>query len=71
MQFTPQRRSLCGQVGDDIGQRILAGDILPGQPLPQEWTLCDEMGVSRTVVREAIKALTAHDAPTRSWRRQH
>jgi len=43
----------------DLGCRILAGDVKPGDPLPQEWTLCDQMGVSRTVVREAIKSLAA------------
>ncbi len=53
------RRNLCGQVVDDLGRRILAGEVQPGEPLPQEWTLCDQMGVSRTVVREAIKSLAA------------
>jgi DNA-binding FadR family transcriptional regulator len=37
----------------------LAGDVKPGDPLPQEPALCDQMGVSRTVVREAIKSLAA------------
>lgn len=59
MRMVRTRRNLCGQVVDDLGRRILAGDIKPGQPLPQEWTLCDQLGVSRTVVREAIKSLAA------------
>ena len=59
MVISPARRTLCGQVVDDLGCRILAGEVKPGEPLPQEWTLCDQMGVSRTVVREAIKSLAA------------
>ena len=59
MVISPARRNLCGQVVYDLGCRILAGEMKPGEPLPQEWTLCDQMGVSRTVVREAIKSLAA------------
>jgi DNA-binding FadR family transcriptional regulator len=59
MEISRSRRNLCGQVVDDLGRRILAGEVKPGEPLPQEWTLCDQMGVSRTVVREAIKSLAA------------
>ncbi len=59
MEISRSRRNLCGQVVHDLGCRILAGEVKPGDPLPQEWTLCDQMGVSRTVVREAIKSLAA------------
>jgi GntR family galactonate operon transcriptional repressor len=59
MEHARARRNLCGQVLDDLGGRILAGEVMPGDPLPQEWTLCEQMGVSRTVVREAIKSLAA------------
>ncbi|WP_404309838.1 FadR/GntR family transcriptional regulator [Neorhodopirellula lusitana] len=52
-------RNLCGQVIHELGGRILAGEIPPGQAIPQEWTLCEQLGVSRTVVREAIKGLAA------------
>jgi DNA-binding FadR family transcriptional regulator len=57
MEISRSRRNLCGQVVDDLGRRILAGEVKPGHALPQEWTLCDQLGVSRTVVREAIKSL--------------
>lgn len=53
------RQNLCGQVVDDLGRRIVRGDVLPGSVLPQETALCQEMGVSRTVVREAVKVLAA------------
>ena len=79
MQISGSRRNLCGQVVHDLGRRILAGEVKPGEPLPQEWTLCSQMGVSRTVVREAIKSLAAKGLvesrakrgtivrPARSW----
>ena len=59
MQISRSRRNLCGQVVHDLGCQIVAGEVKPGDPLPQEWTLCNQMGVSRTVVREAIKSLAA------------
>lgn len=59
MEHARSRRNLCGQVVDDLGRRILAGKVRPGELLPQEWTLCSQLGVSRTVVREAIKSLAA------------
>lgn len=79
MRISRSRRNLCGQVVYDLGCQILAGEVKPGEPLPQEWTLCDQMGVSRTVVREAIKSLAAKGLvesrakrgtivrPARSW----
>lgn len=79
MKNQRSRRNLCGQVIYDLGCRILAGQVEPGSALPQEWTLCEEMGVSRTVVREAIKSLAAKGLvesrpkrgtivrPARSW----
>jgi DNA-binding FadR family transcriptional regulator len=44
---------------DALGQAILAGRYAVGASLPPEPMLCDELGVSRTVVREAIKSLVA------------
>ena len=52
-------RSLSGQISRKLGERILDGQLLPGQLLPDENALCDEFGVSRTAVREAVKMLTA------------
>jgi len=37
----------------------VAGRHLPGTTIPPEPTLCEEFGVSRTVVREAVKSLVA------------
>jgi DNA-binding FadR family transcriptional regulator len=50
-------RNVHSQVSDWIGVSIMRGDILPGESLPSELTICDMMNVSRTVVREAIRTL--------------
>ncbi|NTJ67906.1 FadR family transcriptional regulator [Agrobacterium rhizogenes] len=42
-----------------LGIRIASGQILPGAYLPSEGELEQEFGVSRTVVREAAKILSA------------
>ncbi|WP_396935210.1 FadR/GntR family transcriptional regulator [Mycolicibacterium sp.] len=42
-----------------LKDKILAGDLPPGQKLPSEAELIDEFGVSRTVVREAVTRLRA------------
>lgn len=59
MNVSRTRRNLCGQVVHDLGCEIVSGRIEPGTALPQEMSLCEQMGVSRTVVREAIKSLAA------------
>ena len=56
---TYSTRSLHGQVAHQIGERILRGDIAPGQSLPNEADLSEELNVSRTALREAIKVLAA------------
>jgi len=48
-------RSLHDRVVHAIGRKILGGQLRPGALLPAE----PELGASRTVVREAIKVLTA------------
>ena len=48
-----------GRTLDQLGEAIVAGRYQPGGSVPPEATLCDELGVSRTVVREAIKSLVA------------
>ena len=44
---------------DLLGQAILSGQYAVGASLPPEPSLCEALGVSRTVVREAIKSLVA------------
>jgi DNA-binding FadR family transcriptional regulator len=44
---------------NELGLRIVGGSWPTGAPLPNEDELTAELGVSRTVVREAVKALQA------------
>lgn len=52
-------QSLAETVVDHIGQRIASGSLRPGDKLPTESELMGTLGVSRTVVREAISRLQA------------
>lgn len=52
-------RSLHGQVVRELGTRIVAGDLKPGDVLPREDTLAESMQVSRNALREALKVLAA------------
>lgn len=54
-----KRLNLREQVVNELGQRIVQGGLLPGETLPKEADLSEEYGVSRTVVREAVKGLAA------------
>ncbi|MGQ4444779.1 FadR/GntR family transcriptional regulator, partial [Streptomyces violaceoruber] len=47
------------RVVDELGRRIVGGSWEPGVPLPVEDALAAEIGVSRGVLREAVKALAA------------
>lgn len=52
-------RNMVGQTLDALGEAIVSGRVAPGDTLPPEPTLCQRFGVSRTVVREAVKSLVA------------
>lgn len=49
---------LYEQIVEQIELRILSGEINPGDQLPPERELGKQFGVSRTAVREAMKALS-------------
>jgi DNA-binding FadR family transcriptional regulator len=51
--------NLSEQLLHDLGKQIINGDILPGDLLPKVEVLSEQKGVSRTVIREALKGLTA------------
>lgn len=53
------RRNLTQMVIAELGERIRSGRLKPGDRLPTEQALIRELGVSRTVVREAIAGLRA------------
>jgi DNA-binding FadR family transcriptional regulator len=41
-----------------LAQKISAGDYRPGQLLPSERALSEEYGLSRSMVREALRTLS-------------
>ena len=53
------RNTLSDQVADALGRSIASGERAPGSFLPTEAELLEEFGTSRTVLREAVKMLTA------------
>lgn len=64
---------LLGQLNDDLKsdrvaseleRQILSGQLEPGRRLPTEGELCEMLGVSRSVVRDAIRTLTARGLVT-------
>ena len=58
---TPRKRSqgLAHDIVTTLTQRILLGQMAPGEKLPSESAIVGEYGVSRTVVREALSKLQA------------
>ena len=58
MKYTPiQAERLYERIAQQIEQRLLTGDLKVGDWLPPERELAEQFGVSRTAVREAVKAL--------------
>src|SRR4051812_23035273 len=53
----PPSRSLTESLTRRLSQEILDGTLPPGAKLPTEQQLVSALGVSRTVVREAVAAL--------------
>jgi len=56
--FDLQRDRLYEQVADRILELISSESLCPGDKLPSERVLAEKLQVSRTVVREAIRALS-------------
>ena len=52
-------RNLHGQVVNEMGRRVVSGAYTAGAVLPNEAQLCQELQVSRTALREAVKVLAA------------
>jgi DNA-binding FadR family transcriptional regulator len=52
-------KNVHGNTVDHLGEAIVAGRYAAGASIPPEPLLCEELGVSRTVVREAVKSLVA------------
>ncbi len=50
---------LVDRVVNEIQHQIMAGQFTPGMMLPPERELCEQLGVSRTVLREAVRTLVS------------
>lgn len=59
MRRPARRRGLHREAVDTLGRRIVSGHLPIGTALPNEADLGEELAVSRTVVREAVKVLAA------------
>ena len=59
MDFQPETRSLSAQVAADLERRILQGELAPKERLPSEADLAGSLGISRTVVRDAMRTVAA------------
>jgi len=55
----PREPTLSDRVATSMLETILSSDMQVGDRLPSERELGDQFGVSRTVVREAVRALVA------------
>jgi DNA-binding FadR family transcriptional regulator len=54
---TYKGRNLHGQVVHELGRRVVGGSYPAGALLPNEDLLCQDLGVSRSALREAVKVL--------------
>ena len=54
-----QKPRLSREVAKRLARTIREGRLLPGERLPSERRLCHELGVSRPVLREALRSLAA------------
>ena len=52
-------KNVHGNTLDLLGEAIVGGRYAVGASVPPEPILCEELGVSRTVIREAVKSLIA------------
>ena len=52
-----ERKTLTEIAEQELREAILGGTFRPGSQLPTEAELCEMLGVSRTVVREALRVL--------------
>lgn len=50
-------RSLHGQIVHELGKLIIAGTYQPGEVLPREELLAEQLQVSRTALRESLRVL--------------
>jgi GntR family transcriptional repressor for pyruvate dehydrogenase complex len=55
----PRQPNLSDQVTEKLQELIATGQLRPAERLPSERELAERFGVSRTVIREAVRSLVA------------
>lgn len=62
------RNTLSKQVVDRIVELLVSGELKPGDKLPAEMELMEQLGVSRPVLREALSSLETMEVIVRKTR---
>ena len=52
------RETLAAEIARKLSAFLLSGKVQPGERIPSERRLAEQLGVGRSVVREALKSLT-------------
>ncbi len=52
-------KNVHGRTLEILGEAIVSGEYAVGDVLPREQMLCEQFGISRTIVREVVKSLVA------------
>lgn len=55
--FQPKNQPLSRQIADKIQQMVMDGELMPGDRLPSERQLAEQLNVSRNMIREAAALL--------------
>ena len=61
MAERPRRKQLADQVAEELQERVLKGEWKPGEKLPTEFDLIEDLNVGRGTVREAVKILVTRN----------
>jgi DNA-binding FadR family transcriptional regulator len=72
LRFEPiARRTISEEIRDVLVDKIRNGELAPGTQLPSERELCDQFGVARTSVREAVQGLVTLGLLEKRGNRSH
>ena len=72
VRFEPiSRRTISEEIRDVLVDKIRSGEMAPGAQLPSERELCDQFGVARTSVREAVQGLVTLGLLEKRGNRSH
>lgn len=56
---TIKRPSVVEEIIDSFKEKLISGELKPGDKLPSEAQLMEQLGIGRTALREAVKMLSA------------